>query len=98
MFSRFFSQKELQLIQLRRKHRPPQIVFTTVAPDNQIKLLHYLIKYETVLLSQNDDCHPSYLTLETINSPFNGQGENIEIKPLDSLFFGLVRTFQDQYK
>ena len=30
----------------------------TLTDDNQIKLVHYLVKHETVLPSQKDDCHP----------------------------------------
>ena len=44
--------------QLKHKQLPPQIHFAILTHDNQIKPVHCLVKLETVLPSQEDDCHP----------------------------------------
>ena len=42
-----FTQKELQLNQLKHKQLPRQTHFATPTHDNQIKPVHYLVKQET---------------------------------------------------
>ena len=51
MLSRFCTQKELELNQLKQKQLPPQIHFATLKHDNQIKPVNYLVKHETILPS-----------------------------------------------
>ena len=58
MWGGFVTQKSLQLSQQKNKQIPPQIRIATVTHDNQIKPVHYLIKHETVILSQKDESHP----------------------------------------
>ena len=58
MLSLSFTQKELQPIQLKQRHVPPQIHFATLIHDDQIKLVHFMVRHETVLPSKKDDCHP----------------------------------------
>ena len=54
---RSYTQKELLLIELKHKPLPPQLRFA-MSHDNQFKLVHCLVKHETVLLTQKEDCHP----------------------------------------
>ena len=45
---------------MKHKKLPPQVLFATLTHDDQIKLkpVNCLVKYETVLPSLKDDCHP----------------------------------------
>ena len=47
----------MQVNQLKHEKLPPQIRFSTLTYDNKIKPVQYLVKLETVLPSQKDDCH-----------------------------------------
>ena len=47
MFSRTFTEEQLQLHQLRHKQLPPQIDFT-IMKDNKLKPVHYLVKHEEI--------------------------------------------------
>ena len=59
LLSRSFFQEQLQLNHVKEQ-LPPQILFTTLTHDDQIKLksVQWLFKHETVLPSLKDDCHP----------------------------------------
>ena len=46
--------EELQINQLKHKHRPPQIDFP-ILQNNTLKHIHYLIKHEEVLPHQKHD-------------------------------------------
>ena len=100
MFSRSFTQKEIQQNQPKHRQIRPQIHFATLTCDNQIKPVHYLAKHEKVLPSQKVDCHP--ILADFGNDQFSmsiiDNGENIRIKPLDSFSFEAVEPFQSQYK
>ena len=100
MFRRSFTQNELQLHQLNNKQLPLQIYFATLTHDNQVKSVHYLVKHETILPSQKDYCRP--ILADFGNYQFsigiNDKGEDIKIKPLDSILFEAVKPFQSQYK
>ena len=58
MFSRPFTQKETQLNQMKLKQLLEQIQLETMKSDNQIKIVLYLVKHETVFPSRKDDRHP----------------------------------------
>ena len=47
MRSRSFTKEQLQLHQLRHKQMPPQIGFS-IMKDNQLELVHYLVKHEEI--------------------------------------------------
>ena len=64
MLNRSSTQKELQRNQLEHKQLPPQIHSATLTHDKQIKPVHFLIKHETVLPSQEDDFHPILVDFE----------------------------------
>ena len=58
MLSRTFTKEHLQIHQLRHKQLPPQIDFS-IMKDNQLKLVHYLVKPEKKSKHiQKNDCHP----------------------------------------
>ena len=67
-----FVLEQLQLSHVKRKKLPPQVLFATLTHDSQIKFrpVQYLVKCETALPSPKDDCHPSQLISEIIDSPF----------------------------
>ena len=52
MLSRTFTKEQLQVHQLRHKQLPPQIDFS-IMKDNQLKPVHYLLKYEEIKYIQN---------------------------------------------
>ena len=60
LLSRSFFLEQLQLIHVKQKQLPPQVLFATLTHDDQIKLksVQYLVKRETALPSLEDDCHP----------------------------------------
>ena len=70
MLNRFFTQKELQLNQLKNKKLPPHIHFAKLTFDNQITLVHYLIKHELYFLQKRMIVILFWLTSEMNNSPF----------------------------
>ena len=47
MRSRTFTKEQLQIHQLRHKQLPPQIDFS-IMKDNQLKPVHFLVKYEEI--------------------------------------------------
>ena len=57
MISRPFTQKELQLSQLRNEKLSPQIHFATLTLDHQIKPVQIFVRLENVLPPQKDDQH-----------------------------------------
>ena len=83
---RSFIQEELQLNQLEHKQFPLQIHFATLTHDNKIKPAHYLVKHETVLPSEKDDCHLllADLVIDQFSIRISDKGKNIIIKPLHS--------------
>ena len=70
MLGYFFNPQELQLNQIKHKHLPPQILYTTLTYENRIKTGRFLIKFETVLPSQKNKCHAFSLISKMINSLF----------------------------
>ena len=56
--NRPFTQKKLQLNQLKYKQLLPHNHFATLTYDNQIKSVHFRAERDSVLPSQKDDCHP----------------------------------------
>ena len=58
LLSRYFSQNELQLNQIKHKQLPMPTRFATLTHDDQIKPVYNLVNYETVFPLQEDDCHP----------------------------------------
>ena len=51
---RTFTKEQLQLHQLRSKQLPPQIDFS-IMKDNQLKPVHYLVKYEEIKYNQKKE-------------------------------------------
>ena len=90
----------MQLNQLKHKQLLPQIHFSTTTHDNQIKPVHYLVKYETVIPSQNEDnCHSNLADFgnDQFSNRVIDEEENIIIEPLDSFSFEAVKqVFQSQ--
>jgi len=91
MLSRSFIQKELLLNQLKHKKLLPQIQFATLTHDNQIKFVHYPVKYETVLPSQKDEYPLTTADFgnNKLSISINDKGENIIVK----LSFEAVKPF-----
>ena len=58
MLGCYFTQNDLQLIQLKHKHLSPQIHFATLAHVYQMKLVHILVEEGTGPPSQKNHCHP----------------------------------------
>ena len=87
MLSRTFTKEQLQVHQLRHKQLPPEIDFS-IMKDNQLKPVHYLVKHEEIKYNQKNDCHPILADYgdDQFSIRINNKGEDIHIKPLDSLF------------
>ena len=98
MFSRLFTQKELQLNQMKLKQLLPQIHLATLTSDNQI--CTYLVKHETALPSRKVDRHPVLADFENdkFSIRMNEKGEKVIIKPLDPFSFEAAKPFQSQYE
>ena len=65
-----FTQKELQLSQLKPKKLPPNISFAKVTHDNRIQPVQNSVKHETVFPSQINDCCPVFADCKVMNSSF----------------------------
>ena len=83
MLGCFLNRKELQINQLKHKQLLRRIHSGTLAHDNQVKHVHYLVEHETVLPSQKDDCLPiladfgnDQLSVQNVH-----EGEKIIFKP-----------------
>ena len=98
MLGRSFTQKELQLDQLKHKQFFRQIASATLMRDNQSKPVHYLVKHETVLNSQKVDCHSILADFrnDQLYLCTNNKRENIIIKPLDSVSFEAAKPLKNQ--
>ena len=77
-----------------------QYHFATLTHDKQTKRVQYLVKLESALLSQKDDCHHILADFgnNQISYRINDTEENIIFKLLDSFSFQAVKPFQYQYK
>ena len=53
-----FIRKQMQMIEIKQKQLPPQFRFAILIHDSEIKPVNCLVKHETVLASEKDDCHP----------------------------------------
>ena len=86
-----FTRKELQMNQVKHKNLSPQIQFAALTHDKQIKPVPYLVEHETVLLSQEEDCHPSSLDFgkDFFSNRINKGGVKIIFKPRGSIFLKL---------
>ena len=95
-----FTQKELQLNQLKHKHFSPQIHFATLTHDNQISPVHYLAKHSVLLPSRKDDCHPILVDfrIDNFSNHNNDKGGNIMFKPLDSFSMEALKAFLSEFK
>ena len=98
MFSRSFFLEQLQLIELKQKQLPPQVLFATLTHDDQIKFktVNCLVKHETVLPSLKDDCHSglAHFGNDQILIGIDNEGEYKVIKTQDSFSFYAVQSIQ----
>ena len=71
-----------------------------MACDNQINLVHYLVKPETVFPSQKDDSHFNLADFwnDQFSLHFNVEGGNIIFERLASFPSEAVQPFGSQYK
>ena len=99
MLSRSFTKAELQINQLKHKQLPPQIDFAILQNDT-LKPVHYLIKHEELLPHQKHDSHPILADYGTdqFSIRINGKGNDIVVKPLQSLSLKSVTPFQTKFK
>ena len=99
MLSRSFTKAELQLNQLKHKKLPPQIDFALLQ-DGTLKPLHYLIKHEEILPHQKHDSHPNLADYGTdqFSIRINDKGNDIIVKPLQSISFKSITPFQTKFK
>ena len=99
MLSRSFTKAELQLNQLKHKQLPPQIDFALLQ-DNTLKPVHYLIKHEEILPHQKHDSHPILADYGTdqFSIRINDKGNDIVVKPLQSVSFKSITPFQTKFK
>ena len=99
MFSRSFTQGELELKQLKQKHLPRKIHSLTLKHDNQNKFVHYMVKLGTVFCSRENDCHLllADFGIDQISFRNIDKLENIKIKQLDSFSFVAVKSFPSQF-
>ena len=90
----------MQLNQLKHKQIPPQFQLPKLTYDSQYKPEHYLVKHETVLPEQMDECHPTLADFgnHQLFFPVIDKGENIISKGPDQFSFEAVKPFQSQYK
>ena len=99
LLSRYFTNEELQINQLKHKHLPPHIDFTMLQ-NNKLKPVHYLIKHEEVLPHQKHDSHPILADYGTdqFSLRINDKGNDIIVKPLNSFSFNLLPLFKPNLK
>ena len=85
LLSLSLSQKNLLPNQLKHKNLPPQVHFATLTPDNQNNPVQSLVKQDTVIPSQKDDCQPILADFgnDLFSFRIEDTGNNITIKPLD---------------
>ena len=94
-----FIKAELQIKQLKHKQLPSQIDFA-ISQDSTLKPVHYLIKHEEVSPHQKHDTHPILADYDTdqFSIRINDKGNDIVVKPLNSLSFKSVTPFQTKFK
>ena len=94
-----FTKEQLPIHHLRHKQLPPQIDFS-IMKDNQLKLVHYLVKHEEIIYNQKDDCHPILADYgeDQFSIRINNKGEDIHIEPLHSFSFQSIVPFESKYK
>ena len=99
MLSRSFTKEQLEIHQLRHKQLSPQINFS-IMKDDQLKPVHYLVKHEEIKYNQKNDCHPILADYgeDQFSIRKNNKGEDIHIKPLDSISFQSIVPFESKYK
>ena len=99
MHSRTFTKEQLQIYQLRHKQLPPQIDFS-IMKDHQLKPVHSIVKHEEIKFDQKNDCHPVLADYgdDQFSIRKNNKGEDIHLKPLDSLSFQSIVPFESKYK
>ena len=68
--------------------------------DNQLKLVHYLVKHEEIKYNKKNDCHPILTDNgeDQFSIRINNKGEDIHIKALDSFSFQSIVPFESKYK
>ena len=69
MLSRTFTKEQLQIHQLRHNRLPTQIDFS-IMKDNQLKPVHYLVKYEEIKNNQKMIATQFSLIMAKTNFPF----------------------------
>ena len=81
MISRSLTKTELQPNQLKRKQLPAHTDFA-ILQDHTLKLVHYSIKHEKVLLHQKHDCHPIFADYcsDQFSIRINDEGNDIIVK------------------
>ena len=99
MLSRSFTNTELQLNQLKHKQLPPQRDFA-ILQNNSLTPFHYLIQHEEILPHQKHDSRPILADNGTDQFSIRifDKGNDIIVKPLDSISFKSKIPFQNKYK
>ena len=94
LLSRSFFLEQLQLIDLKQKRLPPQVIFAKLTHDDRIKIkpVQYLVKRETALTSLNDDCHPCLAQFGNHQFPIRKDKE-VEKKVVKALEFFFLLLF-----
>ena len=99
MLSRYFTEAELQLNQLKHKQLPSQFDFALLQ-NGTLKPVYYLIKHEEISLHRKHDSHPILADYGTdqFSIRINDKGHGIVVNPLHSFFFKSVTPFQTKFK
>ena len=99
MLSRSFTKAELQLNQLKHIQLPPQIDIALLQ-NGTLKPVHYLIKHEEIVPHQKYDSHPILADYGTdqFSIRINDKGNDIVVKPLQSVSFKSITPFQTKFK
>ena len=99
MLSRSFTKTELQMNQMKHNPLPPQIDFA-ILQNSTLKPVPYLIKHEEVLPHQKHDPHSILADYGTdqFSIRINDKGNDIIVKPLNSISFKSVTPFQTKFK
>ena len=81
--------EQLLLNQLKHKQVTPQVLFPTLADDNQITPVPWSVEIETVLLSQKARYHPISAEFgnDHLSTCTKEKGKNIRFEPLDEHSF-----------
>ena len=101
MFSRNFTEKEIQDNKLSHKHIPPQISFYNQFSSNDTPTpVHYLIQHENVLPTESNNSFPILGDdgTDQFTLRINDHGNDIQISPLDQLSFRSLAPFKYSYK